>query len=446
MKSKFQPVLIKSISIFFIFSVVYGKANANDKIEIALSQASGKLIIDVFIQGNHKTKNAVIERELDFSKGEIFAEKKVLNSLRKLRNLRIFEDVAIKFFAKNSTTVEIHIIVSDRWTVIPIAKLGGGGGANFYVIGAFDVNSFGRYIELGAQYQNINGKDGGVVWFRNPRFLGQRLLFGIDLWQFMLNQPIYNADGDLSGAFNNTKKRVHFFTKKQLSRWLFIGGGIDYVIDSFDDFGLTDEQAVVNREVNFALPKDVQQNYIELNMQLGELNYDRFLVAGWQTNIDTRTTAKKLYSDENSVEVIIKNTYFKKLKHQQNIGANLVVAHTTSDLLQNQFYLGGLLEVRGYVDRRFRGSNYWKANFEYRVPSYRSRWFVLQHVAFTDFGAIANSFGSLFDSGNTYFSSIGAGLRFISPKIYRFNARLDVARALADDGGFDVSFGLQQFF
>ncbi len=446
MKLEHQPVSMKLVVVFFIFSFVYGKANANDKIEIALSQAGGKLIVDILIQGNHKTKNEVIERELDFAIGDTFAEKKVLNSLRKLRNLRIFEDVTIRVFEKNSNVVEVHIIVSDRWTVIPIAKLGGGGGANFYVIGAFDVNSFGRYIELGAQYQNINGKDGGVLWFRNPRFLGQRLLLGIDLWQFMLNQPIYDADGDLSGAFNNTKKRIHVFTKKQLSRWLFIGGGIDYVIDAFDDFGLTDEQVMVNREVNFTLPKDARQNYIELNMQLGELNYDRFLVAGWQMNIDSRTTAKQFYSDDNSFEVIIKNTYFKKLKQQQNIGANLVFAHTTSNLLQNQFYLGGLFEVRGYVDRRFRGSSYWKANLEYRVPSYRSRWFVLQHVAFTDFGAIADSFENLLDSGNTYFSSIGAGLRFISPKIYRFNARLDVARALGDDGGFDVSFGLQQFF
>ena len=292
----------------------------------------------------------------------------------------------------------------------------------------------------------MNGKDGGVLWFRNPNSFGKRLLFGFDLWHFRQNQPIYRNDGDLLGAYNNTKNRFHFFLKKELSPWFFLGGGLDMVSDEFDDTGLTYEQRNANSSNNFLAPSNAKQNFLELNVQLGQLNYDRYVIDGFQLNMDTRFTSKQLDSIDNSAEFLVKGTYFKKFKYQQNIGVNIALGHTSSNLIQNQFYLGGLFEVRGYVDRRFQGSSYWRANVEYRVPSYRSRWFVLQHVLFTDFGRIGDSPRQTVNQQAQDFSSIGTGLRFISPKIYRFNARLDFAKTFGTESMFDISFGLQQFF
>ncbi len=418
---------------------------------LQLSQATGKLISAITIMGNNKTQNNVIKRELNFTTGQVLSEESAQASIRKLKNLRIFDDVSMKYYRESDDSIDVHITVSDQWTIIPIVKVGGGGGSNFYTVGAYDVNSLGRYIEVGAQFQMINNKSGGVFWFRNPRFMGHRLLIGMDLWNFRLNQPVYNESNDLSGIFNNSKNRIHIFSKKQLlsglfKKGLFAGAGIDYVVDEFDDTGLTEKQISTNLENNFQIPNNAKQNFIEFNLQVGELDYDRYLVKGFQANLDTRTTSRQLFSDDNSTEILLKSTYFAQLKHQQNIGINVVLGHTTSKLLQNQFYLGGLQEVRGYVDRRFKGSDYWKSNIEYRIPSYRSRWFVLQHVAFTDFGQISDSFQNLFSSESTKFASAGTGLRFISPKIYRFNARLDFARTFGSENGFDVSFGLQQFF
>ena len=413
---------------------------------LVLSQVTGRLITAVIIEGNMKTRHEVIRRELEFDRGDILSEDSVNSSLRKLKNLRIFEDVSIQYYAGPDDSVRIQVNVSDRWTVIPIAKFGGGGGSKFFTVGVYDVNSVGRHLEVGAQYQNINGKNGGVFWFRDPRLLGKRLLFGLDIWHFRQNQPIYVNNSQLFGAYNNTKNRLHVFLEKEFTPWFFFGGGLDVVGDTFDKEGLSDDQVIANTNNNFLSPQDSKQNFLEVKLQLGMLNYDKYLIDGFQTDIDNRFTLQQLGSVDNSAEILIKSTYFKTLSYQQNIGINVVFGHTSSSLTQNQFYLGGLFEVRGYVDRRFKGSDFIRSNIEYRVPSYRSRWFVLQHVAFADFGRIGNSVQQLKNNKGEQFSSVGMGLRFISPKIYRFNARLDFAKSFGKESNYDLSFGLQQFF
>lgn len=437
-------ILIRSLLLLLMFGLSVKHSFANET--LILSQAAGKLISAITINGNKKTENSIIKRELNFKTGQLLSEESAQESLRKLKNLRIFEDVSMEYHQESDDTIHVHIHVSDQWTIIPIFKAGGGGGSTFYTVGAYDVNSFGKYIEVGAQYQVTNGQDGGILWFRNPRFMGHRLLVGMDLWHLRLIQPVHDENLDLLGTFNNIKNRIHFFAKKELPNSFFAGAGFDYVIDEFDDVGLSEKELSTNQENQFQIPSNAKHNFIELNFQAGELDYDRYMVEGFQANLDARITSTKLLSDDNNIEVTLKNTYFWQFDNEQNIGINVVLGHTTSRLLQNQFYMGGLQEVRGYVDRQLKGSDFWRSNIEYRVPSFRSRWLVLQHVAFTDFGEVSESFNHLFSVKSIKFASVGTGLRFISPKIYRFNARLDVARTFTGDRDFDVSFGLQQFF
>jgi len=432
-------------SLILFFTLVFTVNNTFSS-PLSLEAAAGKTVSSISISGNKKTKDKIILRELLIDENQPLNIENAQTSLQRLKNLRIFERVDFVYVENADQTIDVQITIKDRWTIIPIIKVGGGGGSTFYTVGTYDVNTMGKYLETGGQYQNVNGKNGGVVWFRNPRFLNKRLLLGMDIWHFMLNQPTYDLNGDLYGTYNNTKNRIHLFTKFEINTGLFFGAGLDIVEDKFDDFGLTDEQEIANNKVSFELPEDTKQNFVELNGQLGELNYDQYLVSGQQTNIDMRITQKNLGSDDNSVEVVGKFTYFARFPHRQNIGINVVAGHSNTRFLQNYFFLGGLSEVRGYVDRRFKGTNFWRSSVEYRIPSYRSKYFILQHVVFTDFGQISNDAANLLSNKSNEFTSVGTGLRFIAPKIYRFNARLDLAQTFGDTDNLDFSFGLQQFF
>jgi len=442
-----ETMFFRFSTLIIIFCNIFGAAWSSEFYPI--SQMSGKKISQVIISGNKRTTNTTISQELQLKPGETLTEEKANTSIQQLKNLRIFDKVNLHYRASknNSNNVDVIANVSDRWTTIPIFKAGSGGGSSYYTVGAYDVNAFGRYLELGAQYQNYNGKNGAVTWFRNPRFFGKRILIGFDIWHLQLNQNLYEQkSGNLVGAYTNTRTRIHGFAKKELKSWFELGLGFDYMMDDFTQFGLSDKQVIANQQNQFNSPASTTQNFLELNLRLGKLNYDRFLVEGYQSDIDLRSTFSSLSSDENSVELQIKNTYFIKLDHKQNIGFNLVYGYTNTPLIQHHFYLGGLFEVRGYVDQRFHGKAFVRSNIEYRIPSYQTSWLVLQHILFIDAGRISQSHSEIINNKGTSFASAGFGIRFISPKIYRFNARLDVAKPLANESGIDVSFGLQQFF
>ena len=71
----------------------------------------------------------------------------------------------------------------------------------------------------------------------------------------------------------------------------------------------------------------------------------------------------------------------------------------------------------------------------------------MQNNVFYDIGKVTNSFKNLFNgSESTSFQSVGAGVRFVFPKIFRLNLRLDIAQGLNFNKPTGISFGLQQFF
>ncbi len=203
----------------------------------------------------------------------------------------------------------------------------------------------------------------------------------------------------------------------------------------------------INANNGFVAPQSIEQYSYYLTLQLGRLNYDTYLVDGIQSNWKF-DFSNKAWLGKNSATTITQTTkYFKRIKHDQNLALNFSTGFTDNNFLQKQFFVGGLENVRGYVDGQFVGRNFWQANLEYRIPSYQSDWFVLQHNVFFDIGNVADKFDDLVGSNaQTPFSSVGAGIRLISPKVFRLNLRIDVAKALNYNKAFDISFGLQQFF
>jgi outer membrane protein assembly factor BamA len=141
----------------------------------------------------------------------------------------------------------------------------------------------------------------------------------------------------------------------------------------------------------------------------------------------------------------VETLWYKSIPGRGNIAARLGVDVGNADQIQHQYYMGGLSEVRGYADSRFRGQNAWVGNLEYRVAPYVSNWFVLQTLGFVDGGGVADTPTDLPRTLSA--ASAGLGIRLISPKIYRLVMRFDYAFPLInDDGTSGFSFGAQQFF
>jgi outer membrane protein assembly factor BamA len=313
-------------------------------------------------------------------------------------------------------------------------------------LGLYDINAFGRYIELGGQYENFNGRNGGVVWFRNPRFLDQFLRIGGDFWLQTRNRDLFNNKGKEEGAFTLDRKRIHLFADREFHRYLTFGVGIDSQTDEVSDNGLSEGSIALNalNPANGFHSEKQRSNLLQLYARLGRLNYDLYKVRGFESFIEYDQSLSDLDSDETFYRLQVTNTAFWSLPQNANLGFLFRVGSTNTDSIQNLYYLGGFDSIRGYPDGQFRAKNFWQANMEYRIPSIENRRFVLQHVLFSDLIAAPQASSRPVDQDVA--TSIGTGVRLIFPKIYRFTLRLDIAYGFDLDQGIGISFGTQQFF
>lgn len=441
---------IKQCFLYLLSITAFCSLNVN---ATQFSGHSGRVLKKVHIVGNHRTETSIITQELDVKAGDVLTNTDLSESYKRLYNLRIFSDIQFLLTKENSNESALTITVKERWTTIPIAKLKSGGGTTQFTVGAYDINTLGKYIEIGAQYETLNGSPGFVHWLRNPRLFGNRVQFGYDLWSTMRNRFVFTSavpngeDAQEIGGYTLNKTKFNFFLDKEFINWFKAGIGADYLKEKVDDSGLGDESTATNLTNNFLIPGSIEEYAFYTYFQFGRINYKNYLVDGFQSDWNFRFANASIGNDNASTRVTQNSRAFYLLPYEQNIGINFSTGFTDSRSKLNQFFVGGLDNVRGYLDGQFAGRNYWQGNLEYRISSLKTHWLTLQNNLFYDVGNVSNEFNKLFSNNpNTPFHSIGAGVRLISPKIYRLNVRIDFAKSLNYNEASGVSFGLQQFF
>jgi len=415
---------------------------SNENYEQSLTKKP--IVSEIELQGLSRTKSKVVFRELLFAENEILTTKDLLNSVQRLKNLRIFSHVIPLLQLENNNRVKVIIQLSEKWTSIPYANFSSGGGTEYFYAGMYDINTLGRFFETGIQYDNWNRKSGGVAWFHDPRFLDKRLTLQVQLWATRKPRFLYTTSGDSQGNYVLKRNRISLLFKKEINEWFQPGIGFDYDSDQIID--TTQESAIDPNTEKLLTNTDKQRGIFNtLFLQLGKLNYDNYLIDGKLSTLIVKHGGDYSGSDINLKMFKWKNEMYWLLPHKGNAAVNLTFGAAETDNLQHYFYIGGFDNIRGYLDGQLRNRAYWQLNTEYRIPSYKSSWLVLQHVFFIDLVQTAHQFSELLGDTQTYYSA-GTGIRIISPKIYRFNGRFDIALITSGDAQSYISFGTQQFF
>jgi len=359
-------------------------------------------------------------------------QKAKLTDIQDLQNLGVFPSV------KENENEDIE--VTESWTTIPIIKASAGGGVNYLTLGVFDPNSFGQLLELGAQYESLAGRDSGVIWFRKPRLFGRTSLGG-DIWSSQRLRLLTDASGNQRSGFVTERQRYNLFIENRLLPNLWIGAGLDYNRDSIstEDFDMEFQ----NQFQEFFDPQylngDREKLWARIYARIGRLNESIPFLEGQAIEVNLRATNGDVASVSNITEASIQGLFFERWGNH-NAGLRLRWDVTSSKFPEDRIYVGGFDRVRGFQDGQFFGQNAVVANLEHRYQFFKlkSRWLALQSVAFADIGHTQGR--------GDAFASVGGGLRFISPRIYRFNARLDFAKVINGAPGPSLSFGIQQFF
>lgn len=402
------------------------------------------MISHINIIGLKKTKAYVVRRELLFTEGDELTPTLLLDSIQRLKNLRIFTKVLPFITLKENNHVELTLEIEERWTTIPFFNISSGGETFNTVIGAYDINAFGRYIEVGGQYDNWNGEHGGVAWFRNRRLFNQRILFGADIWTTKRPYTLLTSSAEKQGNYTLDQKKLNLLFEREIKLWFVVGLTLQIRSSKIIDVSTNDkiDSFTQNLLKNTSRTSDSSTIFFT---RIGKLNYDTYLVNGKESRLYFKYAGAETGSKDKIKKIVWENTAFWRLPFTANAGVRFNMAAIQTDRIQDFFYVGGFKHIRGYFDGQFRSKAYWLANAEYRIPSYKSDWLVIQHIFFLDVANASNQLADLTKLDRVIYSG-GTGIRIISPKVYSFNGRLDFALLSSQKTQSFISFGVQQFF
>lgn len=407
----------------------------------------------ISVSGLERTARRVVDNELLFEQGDVTDFQAIEKSIQRLRNTSLFRKVAYRIqpvstvppTSNSPVPAKLHICVDERWTLIGIFEYNSGGGVTQLTTGLRDINVLGQYLEMGAVYERLGSTNSGYGWISKPQFLGYRLSVGLSGGVQNKNHFFYTDGGAVEKSFLLRRRHVSTSISKEWKWWLYTSGGVGFSSDR-----ITNRYIPEDLEIPAARTGTTRTFSTSFQLSLGRIDEHNYRYDGFQATTSIGAASDKLVGDTSYVDIDESLQYFELLPLKSNVAANLSAGTTTAREPQHLSYLGGLGSVRGYGYAQYSGDTYWVFNTEFRIPSFDTKWFVLQHTAFFDAG---NAWGGpdRWHSGgadgaaNVDAASAGLGLRIIVPKIHTFLIRVDYAFPLIQPAGSALSYGAGQF-
>lgn len=369
-------------------------------------------------------------------------------AVKNLRNSGIFSAVdVVSNPDEKGLKKAARLVVKERWTTIPIVKFSSGGGVTKSTFGLYDINWFGRFLEIGAQVEILEGQPSFVVWNRTPFVLGSDVKLKLELWDTNELMRMYTDGFAKDPSFYLTNEKIfRAGLEKSFSKSFEISLDYEYtnfensvseidIEDQYEDF----ESTVFN---------SYQSHRLSLGIHFGGMDYNSYLEDGSLASIrvgiekfsnfeldPARTTLDTPEKIDSARDLSLSYKWAKTFLADATAAVAVKSFSTSENNLIVNKRVGGLEHVRGFPHSAFIGNKFSWANLEVRKPVYSSELLVLQPVLFVDG----------LSEEDTY-TSYGSGVRFIVPKVYRLTARFDFAVTSEDEIEPSFNFGLQQFF
>ncbi len=393
-----------------------------------------------------RTDSDVILQLLDTRVGATFDPQVWEDDLQRLRNTERFYEVRGEVReAGEARHVTIH--ASNKFSLIPIIKYKQGGGTSLLTVGAYDVNLFGRLLEVGAQYEHMDGNHGGVAWFRHPYLFSRRNQFGAEVFGHTIDLPLLTLAGEEQAYFDNEERRINVRLLHEWRTGVRVGLGLSLYTNDFLIDNSTAERAQRNADFLAGRPLNSGRTASLIpRVVLGDLNYSEFQVRGSELTLQVEIAHHAIGSEFDFVRGELRWLGAWLPSRNWNVAMQAQLGTKSGHEVQHKFYLGGLDTVRGFLDGQFRGDHFWLVNLEARPTLWHAPRVVLQGSLFAD---VAKTWDEQRFSAAGFEEPLvsgGAGLRVILPRIYRAVLRLDVARTLSPIQQTGVAVGLQQFF
>jgi len=372
----------------------------------------------IVIEGNDKTKEKVITREINIKPGDLFDFEKVKKSLQKIYNLGYFEDVTMKLEPGSEEDVVVLVIkVIEKNT----GKFGIGAGYNseeglMGFASIEEMNLFGGGQKVGAKLE-LGGRTTYKVSFLEPWLANTPTSLGFDVYDTTTNQE--DKEGE---------EVIAEYDEIKLGGRLIFGRKIS---DSIN-LGLELKTERVNYDlISGALPEDTNEGLT--NSLMPTFTYDTRdnvfdPTSGWYSSLSIEKAGGFLRGDYNftkynlTLRTYLSTDFFKDIfnigslkKITDNLSKGVLAFRAMGGMADTdlpsfaEYQVGGMNTIRGYDSGEFSGDKSLVFNAEYRFPLAEN----FQAVLFVDWGQAWDIEESI-DIADLKFGR-GVGVRFDTP-------------------------------
>lgn len=372
----------------------------------------------ILVEGNNKTKEKVITREINIQPGDLFDFEKVKKSLQKIYNLGYFEDVTMKLEPGSKEDVVVLVIkVIEKNT----GKFGIGAGYNsedglMGFASIEEMNFFGGGQKVEAKLE-IGGRTTYKVSFLEPWLANTPTSLGFDVYDTITHQE--DKEGE---------EIIAEYDEVKLGGRLIFGRKIS---DSIN-LGLELKTERVNYDlISGTLPEDTNQGLT--NSLIPTFTYDTRdnvfdPTSGWYNSLSIEKAGGFLGGDYDftkynlTLRAYLSTDFFKDIfnigslkKITDNLSKGVLAFRAMGGMADTDlpsfaaYQIGGMNTVRGYDLGEFSGDKSLVFNVEYRFPLAEN----FQAVLFVDWGQAWDIEESI-DIADLKFG-FGVGVRFDTP-------------------------------
>ena len=348
-------------SLFDFSYLHFNEATGN----LVLNFINGK-IDNVTIEGNFKTNNPVIERELPFKTGDYFISENLKKGLANLRGTNLFEDIDVVINREGEKN-DVVVRVQEK----PSAVLRAGlriDNENFAQasIDFRDENIFGTGTELGAILSGGTRNRSLIFEHRANRVFDTYITYKIRAYTNFNDVKVYSDDS--TGVINKFR-RSKTGEYRQVFNGLSIGLGTQ--VEKVGNLILQGkyENNILKDKSNY-LGNTYSLSIIALKLSLSIDSQDKFPYPnnGFLINTFYETANTIERSDKGYTKFLFDYSSFFPINKVHNINTKVLLGFGDETLpLTKQFSLGGQNSFFGYRDYEYRGRQIFISSLEYRI-------------------------------------------------------------------------------
>lgn len=407
------------------------------------------IVEDITIEGNEKTKDYVILRELRYKKGQPFNKFTASRSMERLYNLGFFEDVNMKLLPgtkPHEVITEIDVVEQKTGVV----SVGAGYSESDGMVGILELgeNNFrgtGDKVNFHWEFGGSSEGKNYQISYTRPWINDNGDSLGVSIFDRRYDYDDYDSNGDTIASYDRRRKGYNLTWGHVSSEYRKNYFTLETVRESYDDHdGLEWGSAAPSDDNTKAKwQQAIMDNFGRTNsftfMHVFD-NRDNYFNAtkGRRLSASFQYGGNGLGGDYDFYKFTTEGRFYKGLSNGHVLALRVMAGYISGETSYNQlFELGGSNNLRGYEDDQFKGEKMYAATLEYRIPVAKK----VEAVLFTDVGSawdVDINRVPWYTVDDSIHWSVGVGLRLQTPI---GPIRLDYGHG--DRNKFHFSFGAQ---